>query len=193
MPPQRDPELALDALATGLTEPQARKISGNPSLDHADPRYTQARKAGAIQREAAKHAPHLLNLPEPLPEERWWEYGELVAGGDLPSTAAQRMGVRPVEVYLARNKFPQFREFEAACEAIASEDVEAALKLAALDTSTPHGVRAATEWLRNRSRDRWQGDGPAVQVNVNVDPEQARERLEQIRREWAIDADSEAA
>jgi hypothetical protein len=193
MPPRRDPELALDALATGLTEPQARKISGNPSLDHADPRYTQARKAGAIQREAAKHAPHLLNLPEPLPEERWWEYGEFVMGGDLPSTAARKMGVRPVEVYLARTKFPAFREFEAACEAISSEDVEAALKLAALKPDTPHGVKAATEWLKNRSSDRWKGDGPAVQVNVNVDPEQARERLEQIRREWAIDADSEAA
>ena len=179
-----DPDLALAAIAAGMREPEARKLAGKPRIPD-DERKEAARRAGSL----ARRAPHLVRMPEPLPEDRWHEYGEYVAAGLLPSVAARTLGVNPLEVYLARTTNEAFARLEAACEAIAAEQVESALLEAALSGD----VKAQLAILTNRSPDRWKQDNKAaVTVNVAVDPGQARERLDAIRAEMSggvIDVD----
>jgi hypothetical protein len=181
-----DRALFLDMLAVGIEQHRARPLAGMTKKDVAavaeqEPElYAVAKKAGGL----ARGAPHLVPEPEPLAEERWPEYLNLIAGGKRPSQAAREMGVRPVAVYLARQDSVRFADLERAAEGSIVEQVEDALIENALDGET----KAALAFLEARAPERGYGRGGGGGVNigtmnVNFDVDAARARLEEIRRE----------
>lgn len=90
-------------------------------------------------------------------------------------------------VYLARQVSKRFAEVERAAEASTVEEVEDTALALALEGSE----KMIEMWLKNRAPERWGGQSGGKgginigTLNINQSPEEARARVDEIRRELA--------
>lgn len=108
-------------------------------------------------------------------DKKYDTYLALLEEGQRPSTAARNAGLTADTLRQRRDRDPAFIEREKAAEAIGSEPVEEALRMAALNGN----VQAAKEWLEKRSEERW-AERPKVVRNETVIGIEAGPRLERI-------------
>jgi hypothetical protein len=113
--------------------------------------------------------------PYAAKKKRQDAYVKYLASGKLPTEAREMAGISAATVRDWRKEDPDFAAAEQDAEASAAEDIEKAMRQAALDGYFP----AQKEWLDKRSRERW-APSPTVVKNEQLIAVEAGPRLERI-------------